>query len=209
MYTYPFKLEELPYRYDSLEPYIDKETIFLHHDKHLKNYVDRLNEILSKYPKYQNLTLEEILKNLNCMPLNIRDNIKNNGGGVYNHNLYFKNLIKKSYDYNFPDGKLLEKINEQYINFDNLYKIIKTKALDVFGSGYTWLVLDSINNLNIINTKNQDTVLELNLHPIMIIDLWEHSYYLKYKNRRNEYIDNLKNIINWNEVKKRYLECVK
>lgn len=202
---YPFKLKRLPYDYNSLNSYIDKETVFLHHDKHLKKYVDKLNEALEKFPQYKILTLNQLLVNFRILP----ESIRNNAGGVYNHNLYFENLKAPKNNHNMPIGKLLLKIEEQYISFENLYNIFRDEALKVFGSGYVWLVLNKNNNLDIVTTKNQDTVLESNLCPIIIIDLWEHAYYLKYKNKRDEYIDNIRNIINWNEAEKRYLECMK
>ena len=109
---------------------------------------------------------------------------------------------------NMPIGSLASKINEQYINFNYFYNIFKKKVLDVFGSGYAWLVLDKNNNLDIIGTSNQDTVLDLNLCPIILIDVWEHSYYLKYHNRREEYIDNYRNIINWDKAEERFIKCL-
>ena len=204
---YPFKLKPLPYEYNEIEPYIDKETIMLHHDKHLKNYIDKLNSTLLPYPQYHHLTLIELLQNLEILPSKIKENVKNNGGGVYNHNLYFEGIRKGNIN-NIPSGMLADKINEQYINFSNFYNNFKANALKVFGSGYAWLVLDNNNNLDIVTTKNQDTILNMNLCPIILIDVWEHAYYLKYKNRREEYIDNYKYIINWDEAEKRYLKCI-
>ena len=204
---YPFKLRELPYKYNEIEPYIDEKTIILHHDKHLKNYVDKLNLTLTPYPKLYNLTLIELLKNLDALPNEIKERVRNNGGGVYNHNLYFEGIRRGNIN-NVPKGMLADKINEQYINFSNLYTNFKKKALKVFGSGYAWLALDENNNLVIIGTKNQDTILNLNMCPIILIDVWEHAYYLKYNNRREEYIDNYKYIINWDEAEKRYIKCI-
>lgn len=205
--TYPFKLMTLPYSYDAMEPYIDKETMMLHHDKHLKNYVDKLNATLAPYPKYYDWTLEKLLQSLIFLPKEIRESVRNNGGGVFNHNLYFGGL-KNVGSKNMPIGSLASKINEQYINFSNFYNIFKKKALEVFGSGYAWLVLDRNNNLDIIGTPNQDTVLDLNLCPIILIDVWEHAYYLKYHNRREEYIDNYRNIINWDKAEERFIKCL-
>lgn len=205
--TYPFKLTPLPYSYDAMEPYIDKETMILHHDKHFKNYADSLNRALASYPKYYDWTLEKLLQSLIFLPKEIRDSVRNNGGGVFNHNLYFEGL-KNMGSKNMPIGSLASKINEQYINFNNFYNIFKKKALDVFGSGYAWLVLDKNNNLDIIGTFNQDTVLDLNLCPIILIDVWEHAYYLKYHNRREEYIDNYRNIINWDKAEERFIKCL-
>lgn len=205
--TYPFKLKELPYSYEEMEPYIDSKTMYLHHDKHLKTYVDNLNKAIAPYPRLYNWSLEKLLKSLMFLPEDIREKVKNNGGGVYNHNLYFSGL-KNSLNTNIPIGKLAKKIDEQYINFENFYKRFKEEALKVFGSGYAWLVMDKNNNLNVIGTKNQDTVLDLNLCPILLIDVWEHAYYLKYNNRRDEYIDNYKKIINFDKAEERYLKCL-
>lgn len=205
--TYPFKLKPLPYNYDAMEPYIDKETMMLHHDKHFKSYVDGLNSAISPYPKYYSWSLEKLLKSLIFLPNEIKESVRNNGGGVYNHNLYFEGL-KNIGSKNVPVGKLADKINEQYINFNNFYNIFKKKALEVFGSGYVWLVLDKNNNLDIIVTPNQDTVLDLNLCPIILIDVWEHAYYLKYHNKRAEYIEGYRNIINWDKAEERFLNCL-
>lgn len=205
--TYPFKLIPLPYNYDAMEPYIDKETMMLHHDKHFKSYVNGLNSAISPYPKYYSWSLEKLLKSLIFLPNEIKENVRNYGGGVYNHTLYFEGL-KNVGSKNMPVGRLADKINEQYINFNNFYNIFKKKALEVFGSGYVWLVLDKNNNLDVIGTPNQDTVLDLNLCPIILIDVWEHAYYLKYHNKRDEYIDNYRNIINWDKAEERFLNCL-
>lgn len=193
---YPFKLPDLDYQYNSLEPYISSEIMHYHHDKHFKTYLDNLNNALKDYPMYHNLTLIEILQNIASFPSEIQTKVKNNAGGVYNHWLYFKIIdpffVSKNYK-----NKLIEKINSTYGNIDNFFSEFKNKAREVFGSGYTFLVLDKINNLKLINTKNQDTPLELNLKPILLIDLWEHAYYLKYKNVRDEYIDNFIKLINF------------
>ncbi len=206
--TYPFKLNPLPYEYDEMEPYIDKETMFLHHDKHLKNYIDKLNLAISKYPKLYNWPLEKLLTSIMFLPEDIKTDIKNNAGGVYNHNLYFEGL-KKVGKGNIPIGKLARKIDFQYTNFNDFYNKFKEKALSVFGSGYAWLVLNNECKLDIVTTKNQDTVLSLNLCPIILIDVWEHAYYLKYNNRREEYIENYKNIIDWQKAEQRYEKCLK
>lgn len=204
---YPFKLPNLGYPYNSLEPYIDSETMHYHHDKHFKTYVDNLNNILKDYSCYQNLTLTQILKNIPSFPSEIQDRIRNNAGGVYNHYLYFK-TIDPFFSSNNNENRLINKINYIYGSVNEFITVFKEKAKEVFGSGYTFLVLDEMNNLKLINTKNQDTPLNLNLKPILLIDLWEHSYYLKYKNVRDEYIDNFIKLINFdiaNEIYQEYL----
>lgn len=205
---YLFKLPDLGYPYNSLEPYIDSETMHYHHDKHFRTYVDNLNNILKDYPIYQNLTLTQILKNIASFPIEIQNKIRNNAGGVYNHYLYFK-IIDPFFVPKNNKNELIDKINSTYGSIDEFFKKFKDKAKEVFGSGYTFLVLDKINDLNLINTKNQDTPLELNLKPILLIDLWEHAYYLKYKNVRDKYIDNFIKLINLDMANEVYLENLK
>lgn len=205
--TYPFKLSKLEYPYNSLEPYITEEIMYYHHDKHLKTYIDNLNNILQNYPIYQKLTLKQILTNLYSFPEEIREKIKNNAGGVYNHNLYFK-IINPYFVSKNEDNKLLTKINEEYKTLDNFLDIFKNMAKSVFGSGYTFLVLDKFNNLKLINRANQNTPLVNNLKPILLIDVWEHAYYLKYKNLRDEYINNFVKLINFDIANEEYLRNI-
>lgn len=205
--TYPFTLKELEYPYSALEPYIDEKTMMLHHDRHLKTYVDNLNQILKDYPMYHKFDLVTILKNLYSLDEKIRSKVKDNAGGVYNHNLYF-DLISP---YKKEDRRLEieDAIIKDFSSVNNFFEQFKKSALDNFGSGYTFLVLDKNKILRIVNTKNQDTVLELNLCPILLIDVWEHAYYLKYNNLRGEYIDNFLKVVNWKKVNDLYLECLK
>lgn len=199
---YPFKLMILPYEYNSLEPYIDEETMKIHHLGHLKTYVDNLNKILANYPKLHNWSLEKILYNISSIPKEIKLAVKNNAGGVYNHNLYFNSLSPKkeiNLSTNFENT-----VKKQFGSFDNYLSELKEKSLSVFGSGYSYVVLDIEGNIMIITTKNQDTPLELNLYPLLPIDVWEHAYYLKHKNKRVEYIEDIFKVINWNIIEKRY-----
>lgn len=199
---YPFKLMILPYEYNSLEPYIDEETMKVHHLGHLKTYVDNLNKILENYPKLHNWSLEKILYNISSIPKEIQVTVKNNAGGVYNHNLYFNSLSPKkeiNTSTNFENT-----VKKQFGSFDNFLSELKEKSLSVFGSGYSYVVLDIEGNIMIITTKNQDTPLELNLYPLVPIDVWEHAYYLKHKNKRVEYIEDIFEVINWNNIEKRY-----
>lgn len=205
---YPFKLPELGYPYNSLEPYIDSETMSYHHDKHFKTYVDNLNNILKNYPIYQNLTLKQILQNIASFPSEIQTNVRNNAGGVFNHWLYFK-IINPFFVSKNKDNKLISKLSSTYGSMDNFFSEFKRKSKEVFGSGYTFLVLDKLNNLKLINTKNQDTPLEQNLKPILLIDLWEHAYYLKYRNLRDEYIDNFIRVINFDVANEVFLDFLK
>lgn len=199
---YKFQLKPLPYSYNSLEPYIDTLTMELHHNRHLKTYIDNLNSALKNYPEYHMWSLEKLIKNVNWLPENIRTSVKNNAGGVYNHNFFFENMS------NNTDSQLSiplqEKINDTFGNLENLKKEFKQQALAVFGSGYAWLVLDKNNNLKIIKTANQDTPIPFEMKPIMVIDVWEHAYYLKHYNLRADYIDDWFNVVNLSEASKNY-----
>lgn len=200
--SYPFSLKPLKYEYDALEPYIDEKTVRIHHDKHLKKYVDELNNIIEDYPVYYKVTLFNMLRNLKMFPEEIRTKVKNNAGGVFNHNMYF-DVIGKNVQ-NSPTGKVREEIIKKYGSIDRFYEEFKKAAMQVFGSGYAFLVINKQNELEIITTKDQNTPLELDLYPILLIDVWEHAYYLKYQNLRNEYVDNFMKIINWNKVEDYY-----
>lgn len=205
--NYKFELKPLEYPYNALEPYIDEETMHFHHDKHLQTYVDNLNKALENYPEYQKWSLDELVKNYQRLPKELQTPVKNNGGGVYNHNLFFELLS--------PDSKidmssnLAKQIEKDFGSFENFKQQFKNKALSAFGSGYAWLVKNIHGELEIITTPNQDTPLPLNFCPILLLDVWEHAYYLKNQNRRNEYIDKWFNVINWHKAEERYLkDCV-
>lgn len=192
----------LPYPYDGLEPQLEAEILTLHHNKHLKKYVDSVNSILEMYPEFQDYTVEElILLNL-TLPEEIQEAMWNNAGGVYNHNFYFG--IMGKCDKKQPEGNLLKAIEEAFGSFEEFKKAFSKKAAGVFGSGYTWLVTDEAGKLSIISTPNQDTVLPLPVTPILLIDVWEHAYYLQYKNVRADYIKNWFDIICWDVVEKKY-----
>jgi Fe-Mn family superoxide dismutase len=198
---YPFKTVPLPYSYDALEPYIDTQTMQIHHDKHYQTYVDNLNKALINYPEYHKMTLVSLLGNLSNLPYDIRTQVRNNGGGTFNHLLYF-NLLKKDTK---PIGKLSEQIIRQYGTFDNFRNEFKKAGLERFGSGWVWLANDDDGKLFIISTPNQDTVIQMSLNPILAMDVWEHAYYLKHQNRRTDYIDNWFKVINWNEAENNYM----
>lgn len=220
--TYPFSLLPLPYSYDSLEPYIDKETMYYHHDKHLKTYVDNLNKALENNPKLQNLTLEQLLTSLDNIPEPLRTTIRNNAGGVYNHNLYFYSLKPETKDYRneknnpfvvaYPGRAMtlpvLSAIVDGYGSFYHFKDLLKDAALQQFGSGYAWLVLTPALELAIIKTNNQDTPLTLGLIPLLPIDVWEHAYYLLHRNDRAAYLENLFHVIHWDAVNHRYLTAM-
>lgn len=194
--TYPFTLPELPYVYDALEPYIDEETMHYHHDKHFKTYVDKLNKALEPYPEYHSWTLEELLLRLAELPKELKDAVRDNGGGVYNHDMYF--------DIMAPAGQSVSTaVAEAFGGVENFKKTMKEAALSRFGSGFAWLAKDADGCLQIIALANQDNPLSQGLTPVMLLDVWEHAYYLKYKNLRADYIDQWFHVVNWNAVAER------
>ena len=197
-----FELKPLPYAYDALEPYIDKETMMLHHDKHEKAYLDNLNKAIAKYPELYKKGLEGILKDLNSVPKDIRETVKNNAGGVYNHDFFWS--IMSPEKGMTPKGELLKAINKDFGSLDNFKTQFKDAALGRFGSGWAWLVLDNNGKLSIMSTANQDSPISQGLTPILGLDVWEHAYYLKYQNKRGDYIDNWWNVVNWNQVENNY-----
>ncbi|MCL2256362.1 MAG: superoxide dismutase, partial [Firmicutes bacterium] len=159
---YPFELVPLPYAYNALEPYIDEKTMQLHHDRHLQTYVNNLNAALKNYPDLHNWSLEQLLYYSDILPLEIRTAVINNGGGVFNHNNFFAGMISVSEDKNQTAPNLMNAINSQFGSFDEFKKQFKNNALSVFGSGYTWLASDNNGKLQIVGTKNQDTILPMN-----------------------------------------------
>lgn len=197
-----FELKPLPYAYDALEPYIDKETMMLHHDKHEKAYLDNLNKAIAKYPELYSKGIEGMLKDLDSIPSDIRQTVINNAGGVYNHEFFWSIMTPQKNQK--PKGNLLNAINRDFESYDNFKAKFKEAALNRFGSGWAWLVSDKDGKLSIISTANQDSPISLGLTPIIGIDVWEHAYYLKYQNRRAEYIDNWWNVVNWEQAEKNY-----
>lgn len=194
---------ELGYKFNELEPYIDAKTVEIHYGKHLQTYVNNLNNLLKGYEDiFDGKSLEELLKNVSDLPEEIRQGVINQGGGVYNHNLYFSILSPKASL--VPEGNLLEKINQTFGNVDNLKDELSKKAISQFGSGYASLLMDRNKNLFIKSTSNQDTNLQDGLVPILTIDVWEHAYYLKYQNLRADYVNNIWNIIDWKKVSNLY-----
>jgi len=192
---YEFKNPPLPYAYNAMEPFIDTLTMELHHDRHLQTYIDNLNAILKDYPKYQHLTLTELLLDIASIPEAIQTPVSHNAGGAYNHIFFFEHL--KNPSKKAPTGQLASLIIDQFGNFDTFKALFKQKALSLFGSGYVWLVLDAFANLQITATANQETPFLLNMFPLLNLDVWEHAYYLKNYNVRAAYIDNWFHIINW------------
>lgn len=204
---YKFELLPLLYPYDELEPYIDQRTVRIHHDGHLRTYVNNLNAALEPYPKYHDWSLEKLIVYNRLLPKKIQTPVRHNAGGVYNHQLYF-NIMSPRSD-KAQAKRLISEIETQFDSYDEFVEKFRKSALDVFGSGYAWLAMDRNRNLKIINTANQDTVLTLNLCPVLLIDVWEHAYYLKYQNKRAEYIDNWFNVINWGMAEENYMDCLR
>lgn len=191
-----FKLPDLDYPFDALEPYIDKRTVKIHHGKHHQTYTDRLNDAIGEHDNLLSLKIEDIFKNTSIIPSDIRIKVINNAGGYYNHNLYWKFLNPKHTE---PSGMLLKMLEAGYGNIDVFKEKFSNAALNHFGSGWGWLVVNS-NKLEIVSTPNQNTPLSEGLTPILGIDVWEHAYYIKYQNRRIDYINAWWNIVNWNFV---------
>lgn len=194
-------LPDLKYDYSALEPYIDAKTMEIHHQKHHGAYVSKLNAALEGYSEFNDKSIEDILKNLNAVPEAIRISVRNNGGGHMNHTMFWE--IMAGHAGGEPTGELATAVENTFGGFDKFKEEFATAAANRFGSGWAWLVSDN-GNLKVISTANQDNPVSQGLKPVMGLDVWEHAYYLKYQNRRPEYIDNWWNVINWNEVAKRY-----
>jgi Fe-Mn family superoxide dismutase len=197
-----YELPPLPYPYNALEPYIDEMTMRLHHDAHHATYVNNVNQALANYPDLAALPIEELMRNLDRVPENIRTTVRNNGGGHANHSLFW--VIMSPQGGGQPSGELAEAINRTFGSFDNFKQQLTQAALTRFGSGWAWLSVDANGNLVVESTPNQDTPLMEGRTPILGVDVWEHAYYLKYQNRRNEYVAAWWNVVNWPEVERRY-----
>jgi Fe-Mn family superoxide dismutase len=195
-----FELPELGYDYSALEPHIDAKTMELHHDKHHATYIAKLNEALEKAPDWQNKSLEEILIKINEVPEEIRKAVRNNGGGHYNHSLFWESM--KPGGTIPPQANVGEAITYSFDSFDNFKAKFTEAALTRFGSGWAWLVKDG-DKLDICSTANQDSPLMDGKTPLLGLDVWEHAYYLKYQNRRPEYIEAWWNVVNWDVVGQR------
>lgn len=196
--TYPYEIPPLPYAYDALEPYIDTETMRYHHDKHFASYANNLNYALRTYPTLQALTLRQLLSAAAPLPRGERQIILNNAGGVYNHFFYFSHLAPAGEGNHLPSGELAGLINSAYGSYEELKRKMSALAMNVFGSGWTVLALsENRNNIGIINLKDQDTVVPSGLTPVIMLDAWEHAYYLKHKNDRKAYIEAFWNVVSY------------
>jgi Fe-Mn family superoxide dismutase len=198
----PFSLPPLPYASDALEPHIDKMTMEIHHGKHHNAYVTNLNKALESATHLASKKLEELLAN-NCavVPENIRTAVRNNAGGHINHSMFWEIMAPRAGGQ--PSGKLADAIKSTFGSFDQFKQKLTDAAMGRFGSGWAWLVSQS-GKLDIYSTANQDSPVMEGKHPVMGIDVWEHAYYLKYQNRRNEYVAAWWNVVNWPEIEKRF-----
>ena len=198
MSKFPYKLPELGYSFDALEPYIDAKTMEIHYTKHHQTYIDKLNKALENYPDLQGFSLEYLLSNLQTIPQDIRQEVRNQGGGTANHSFFWP-LLSKRYAQG-PKGRLKELIEKFYGSFEQFKDEFGQAAKGVFGSGWVWLSLDNSEKMIITSTQNQDSPVSQKLRPILGLDVWEHAYYLKYQNKRVDYIDAWWNVVNWSQV---------
>jgi Fe-Mn family superoxide dismutase len=195
-----FTLPPLPYPTDALEPHIDKQTMEIHHGKHHNAYVTNLNAALEKHPELQPKSVEDLIRNISTVPEDIRTAVRNNGGGHANHSMFWQIMAPKAGG--APSGAIADAINSSFGSFDKFKEEFKKAGVGRFGSGWAWVV-DSGGKLVIESTPNQDSPLMDGKRPVFGVDVWEHAYYLKYQNRRPDYLDAVWNVLNWTEINKR------
>ncbi len=196
-----YKLPDLPYKHDALEPNIDKKTMEIHHGKHHAGYTKKVNAALEGH-EFADLPIEEVLKRINEVPEDIRQGVINNGGGYANHKLFWTVLSPDGGGK--PTGELADAIKKTFGSFDKFKEEFSSTAAGQFGSGWGWLCVDDSGNLKVLSTPNQDSPLMNGLTPILGVDVWEHAYYLHYQNRRPDYISAFWNVVNWNKVNELY-----
>ena len=196
-----FTTPDLPYAYDALEPYIDTRTMELHHDKHHVTYTTKLNAALEGTP-FEKQPIEKLLTDLDQLPEDIRTAVRNNGGGHYNHSLFWDMMSPQGGGR--PEGAVAQQIDKDFGSFDEFVSAFTDAALGQFGSGWAWLTSDDQGVLQVLKTANQDSPLSSGLTPVLGIDVWEHAYYLKYQNRRPEYVENFFHVVNWKRVQDLY-----
>ncbi len=197
-----FLLPKLSYGYDALEPVIDAKTMEIHHSKHHAGYTNKLNAALEKHPDLDSMSIEKLLTGLDDVPEDIRTAVRNNGGGYYNHSLYWEVMAPGGASK--PSEELSKMINQTFSSLEELQELFSKEAVGRFGSGWAWLVSDANKDLEILSTSNQDSPISLGLTPILGIDVWEHAYYLNYQNNRAEYVKAWWDIINWDVVSQNY-----
>ncbi len=193
-----YQIPSLKYKYGDLEPYIDEMTMRIHHTKHHQAYVDKLNAALEKYPDLAQKKIEDLMADLNAVPEDIRTTVRNNGGGHLNHSLFWEMLAPHSAEASRgkPREKTITLLEQSFGTFEGFQKKFKESALAVFGSGWAWLISDG----KIITTPNQDTPISQGLKPLLGLDVWEHAYYLKYQNKRPDYVDAWWHVVNWDYI---------
>jgi Fe-Mn family superoxide dismutase len=195
-------LPPLPYDYSALEPYIDAQTMTLHHDKHHAAYVNNLNAAIEKHPQLGSKSVEDLLRDINSVPEDVRTAVRNNGGGHMNHTMFWQ--IMKQKGGGPPTGRVGDEIKKTFGSFEDFQKQFNDAGTKRFGSGWVWLVRSKAGKLEVISTANQDNPIIDGHHAIMGNDVWEHAYYLKYQNRRPDYLAAWWNVVNWDEVNKRF-----
>lgn len=201
------ELPQLKYDYNALEPYVDGLTMTIHHTKHHQTYINNLNAALEKYPEFADKDVKELLTNLDALPEDIKQPVINNGGGHYNHSLFWNMMTPNGSGK--PSGNLEEAINKKFGSFENFKDVFAKAAATRFGSGWAWLVVNSQGELEVMSTPNQNNPISEGLIPVLGLDVWEHAYYLKYQNKRPDYVTNWWNVVNWDEVNRLYNEAIK
>jgi superoxide dismutase, Fe-Mn family len=199
-----FTLPDLPYEFKALEPFIDETTMHIHHDKHHQAYIDKLNEALTGKDEFLNMDVKDLLTKLDEVPEEIRTKVRNNAGGHANHSFFWKIMIPKA-DFKEVSGELKKGLENKYGSFEKFQEEFEAKGVGRFGSGWVWLLSD----LSIIDTPNQDTPLMEGKKAILGLDVWEHAYYLKYQNKRADYIKAWWNVVNWGKVEEYFNEASK
>lgn len=200
--SYPFQLPELGYDYDSLEPHIDARTMEIHHSKHHGGYTSKFNAALDNHPRFHGVSAEHILRGFSGIPAEIQAAVRDNGGGYFNHGLFWEILTPGGAS--DPSGDLAEAITEAFGSFDGFKEKFAAAAATRFGSGWAWLVIDPFGKLQVISTANQDSPFMSGHSPILGLDVWEHAYYLNYQNRRPDYIQAFWNVVNWDKVAEKF-----
>ncbi len=198
-----FTLPDLPYKYNALEPFIDEQTMVLHHDKHHQAYIDNLNKALETHPELQEKTIEQLLADTNSLPEDIKQTVINNGGGHMNHSMFWEIMCASS-ESGSPEEKLLQEINSTFGSLDKFKEEFTNKALALFGSGWVFLIKDSTGKLALKRHSFQNNPISDGNTPIMGLDVWEHAYYLKYKNVRKDYVAAWWNVVNWKKVSENF-----
>ncbi len=202
-----YELPPLPYDYNALEPFIDTETMKLHHDKHHQTYITNVNAALANHPALAAKSVDDLISDLAAVPEDIRGAVRNNGGGHVNHTMFCK--IMKPKGGGDPTGPIAEVIKKTFGDFKTFQEKFNAAGVGQFGSGWVWLAGDAKGEMKILSTPNQDNPISQGLHPIFGNDVWEHAYYLKYNNRRPEYLQAWWNVVNWEEINKRYQSSLK